>query len=253
MSNTVQALDRALEILEALATEGRGLGVTELGQKVGLHKSTVHRMLSTFAERGYVEKNSHDDRYKLGIKVIDLGSIYLNNIELKTEALPFLRDLREKSRQPVHLAILENGQVVYIDKVDVISSIRMYSQIGRRVPVHSTALGKVMTANLSAGEIEEILSARDLVKITEKTITDRNKFMEELKKAKQKGYAMDDEENEEGVRCVAAPIVDYRGKAIAAVSTSGILEEFTYERLEEIKEYVLETARQISIRMGRRF
>lgn len=252
MANTVQALDRALEILETLATEGRGLGVTELGQRVGLHKSTVHRMLATFAEWGYVEKNSEDDRYRLGMKVIDLGSIYLNNIELKTEALPYLRDLREKSRQPVHLARLEDGQVVYIEKVDVISSIRMYSQIGRRVPVHCTALGKSMTAYLTAIEVEDIILAKGLTKVTDDTIIEKQKFMEELKVTRNQGYALDDEENEKGIRCIAAPIMDYRGKAIAAVSTSGPLEDFTYERIDELKDHVMDTARKISERMGHR-
>ncbi len=250
MANTVQSLDRALEILETLAVEGRGLGVTELSQRVGLHKSTVHRMLATFAEWGYVEKNSEDDRYRLGMKVIDIGSIYLNNIELKTEALPYLRELREKSQQPVHLARLEEGQVIYIEKVDVINSIRMYSQIGRRVPVHCTALGKAMAAHLGVGEIEEIIRDRGLVRVTEKTIVDRERFLEELKLTRQRGYALDDEENEAGIRCVAAPIMDYRGKVIAAISTSGPVEAFTYEVIEELKKHVMATARKISARMG---
>jgi DNA-binding IclR family transcriptional regulator len=250
MANRVQALDRALEILETLATEGKGLGVTELSQRVGLHKSTVHRMLATFAEWGYVEKNPEDDRYKLGMKVIDLGSIYLNNIELKTEALPYLRELREKSRYPVHLARLEDGQVVYIEKVDVINSIRMYSQIGRRVPVHCTALGKAMAAHLSMAEVEDIIKRRGLASITGNTITDKSKFMEELDITRRRGYAVDDEENEAGIRCVAAPVLDYRGKVIAAISTSGPKEVFTYEKIDELKDCVMDTARKVSVRMG---
>ncbi len=250
MSNRVQALDRALDILETLAVEGRGMGVTELGQRVGLHKSTVHRLLATFAEWGYVEKNPQDDRYKLGLKVIDLGSIFLNNIELKTEALPYLSELKEKSRQPVHLARMEDGQVVYIEKVDVISSIRMYSEIGRRVHAHSTALGKVMMAHMSVSEVEDIVSARGLAAVTADTITDKQMLMEELKITRDRGYALDDQENETGIRCMAAPIMDYRCKVIAAVSTSGTLDVFTYERLDGLKADVMDTARKISMRLG---
>ena len=250
MTNRVQALDRALDILEALAVEGRGMGVTQLSQRVGLHKSTVHRLLSTFAEWGYVEKNPQDNKYKLGLKVIDLGSIFLNNIELKTEALPYLNELKEKSRQPVHLARLEDGQVVYIEKVDVINSIRMYSQIGRRVPAHSTALGKAMMAHKSVDEVEDIILKRGMTAVTSNTITDKQTLMKELRVIKERGYALDDEENEKGIRCLAAPIMDYRCKVIAAVSTSGTLDVFTYERLDELKSSIMDTAHRISMRLG---
>lgn len=250
MANTVQTLDRALEILETVATEGRGLGVTELSKRVGLHKSTVHRILHTLMQWGYVEKSWEGDKYRLGMKVVDLGSIYLNNIQLKTEALPYLRELREKSQQPVHLARLEGGEVVYIDKIDVINSIRMYSQIGRRVPVHCTALGKAMAAYLSLGEVEEIIEKKGLSKITQNTITSKQRFIEELKLTRERGYAFDDEENEIGIRCISAPIFDYRGQVIAAVSTSGPKEIFTDEKICEIKDHVIDTARKISMRMG---
>jgi DNA-binding IclR family transcriptional regulator len=250
MSNRVQTLDRALEILETLAEEGRSMGVTELGQRVGLNKSTVYRLLSTLAEWGYVEKSRKDNKYKLGLKIIDLGSLVLNSIELITEALPYLNELKKKSQQPVHLARLEDGQVVYMEKVDVITSIRMYSQIGRRVPAHSTALGKVMLAHMNVAEVEEIISTRGLWAVTPKTITDKQRFMEELRNVKAKGYALDDQENEMGIRCLAAPIIDYRCKVIAAVSTSGTLELFTYEKLEELKQHVMDTAHNISIRLG---
>ncbi|MDD2574404.1 MAG: IclR family transcriptional regulator [Bacillota bacterium] len=250
MKKRVQTLDRALDILETLAEEGRRMGVTELGQRVGLHKSTVYRLLSTLLEWGYVEKDSKESTYKLGLKIIDLGSIFLNNIELKTEALPYLNELKEKSQQPVHLARLEDGQIVYMEKVDVISSIRMYSDIGRRVPAHSTALGKAMMAHMNVAEVEEIISTRKLRAVTPKTITDKQKFMEELRKVKAKGYALDDQENEMGIRCLAAPIMDYRCKVIAAVSTSGAMELFTYERLEGLKQHVMDTAHNISIRLG---
>ncbi len=250
MANRVQALDRALDILENLALEGKGMGLTELSQKVGLNKSTVYRLLSTLAEWGYVEKTTQGSKYKLGLKVIDLGSIFLNNIELKTEALPYLNELKEKSRQPVHLARLEDGQVVYIEKVDVINSIRMYSQIGRRVPAHSTALGKVMMAYKRADEVEYIIQNRGLAAVTSNTITDKQRFMEELKNIRIRGYALDDEENEVGIRCLAAPVFDYRCKVIAAVSTSGAIDVFTYQKLDELKESVMDVAHKISMRLG---
>lgn len=250
MANTVQSLDRAIEILEALANEGKSLGVTELSKKLGLHKSTVHRMLSTWVEWGYVEKSWDDDRYKLGLKVVELGSVYLNNIQLKTEALPYLRELMNKSHNTAHLARLEGGDVVYMDKVDVVNNIRIYSQIGKRLPAHCTALGKVMAAYANEREVEKIFSPEKFTALTDKTIIDKNEFLEELKKIKKEGWALDDEELQSGIRCVAAPVMDYRGEVIAAVSTTAPKEEFNNDKISEIKEYVKETARKISIRMG---
>ena len=246
----VQVIERTLEILEVLALEPEGLGVTEISTRVALHKSTVHRILSTLHEWGYVEKGTEADKYKLGMKIIDICSIHLNKIELKTEAYPLLRILTEKSKQPVHLARLEDGQVIYIDKVDVNNSIRMYSQIGRRVPVHCTALGKVLVAGLLDEDVQRIVEEKGLARVTQRTITDRELFMKEVRNVRAREYAIDDEENEEGIRCIAAPIRDYSGKVVAALSTSGASDLFTYNRIESLKEDVMDTGRKISVRMG---
>ena len=135
---TVQSIDRALSIIEALAGEKDGLGVTEIATRVGLHKSTVHRLLSALGERNYVEQRS-GGAYRLGMKLVELSSLYLNQVELKTEAQPYLRKLLQLTKQPVHLAMLDGLEIIYIDKIESIHSIRMYSQIGRRSPALCTA------------------------------------------------------------------------------------------------------------------
>src|SRR5690606_3038008 len=124
---TVQSIDRAFDILEVLAVEKDGLGVTEIGNRLGLHKSTVHRLLTAMAEKGYIEKNEDTGTYRLGLKFVELCSLYLSSVELKTEAQPYLRQLVALTTQPVHLATLVDGEVVYIDKVESYNSIRMYS------------------------------------------------------------------------------------------------------------------------------
>ncbi len=250
MAKGVQTLDRALDILELLATEKKGLGVTEIGTRVGLHKSTVHRLLAALGERGYVEKNTDFGTYQLGLKIVEISSLHLNSIELKTEAAPYLRKLAAESTQPVHLATFVDGEVIYIEKVQTLNTIRMYSQIGKRAPIHCSAVGKALLIDLSEDEIRKVLQNRDLYAYTTNTLTDVESIVEQIKVSKERGWTIDDEEHEENIRCIAAPVYDYRGEVIAAVSTSGPDNVISKERDKEICSYVLEAAEQISKRMG---
>jgi IclR family transcriptional regulator, KDG regulon repressor len=250
LEKSVQTLERALDIIELLAVEKEGLGVTEIGNRVGLHKSTVHRLLNSLAERGYMEKEPRYGIYKLGLKIIEISSLYLNKLELKTEALPYLRKLAETVGQPVHLAILRGKEAVYIEKVEVVSSIRMYSQIGRRVPVYCSAIGKVLLSGLEGSELDMMLKDVEFKSFTPNTLRCSEDLMKEITGAREKGWAMDDEEHEAGIRCIAAPVHDYTGRVIAAVSTSGDMKIIQQEKDEETSRYVRETAMSISKRMG---
>ena len=247
---SVQVIDRAFDILELLSLEKDGLGVTEIGKRVSLHKSTVHRILTTMAERGYIEKVSSTNAYRLGLRLVEISSIYLNSIELKTEARPYLWELTSRLNQPTHLAILDGAEAVYIDKVDVVNSIRLYSQIGRRISVHCSALGKSLLTGLPDLEIEERLSKCDFMKYTDNTIRDKDELLKQVKKARLTGWSWDDAEHEEGIRCLASPIYDYRGKVIAAVSVAGPAAVITKEQDEEMARFVVDTAYKISKRMG---
>ena len=244
-----QLIDRLLDILELLSLEKNGLGVTEIGNRTGLHKSTVHRIVSALAERGYIEKVPERSVYKIGLKLVDISSVYLNSVELKTEATPYLRELAAKSGQPVHLAILDGTDAVYIDKVDILNNIRLYSQIGRRIPVYCSALGKCLLSGLHETEIEEIVSRCSFNKFTTKTL-DREELMFQIRAAQANGYAVDDGEHDEGIRCIAAPIKDYRDKIIAAVSITGPAAVIALQNDIETAGVLIETARAISKRMG---
>ena len=167
---TVQSIDRALSIIETLAGEKEGLGVTEISTRVGLHKSTVHRLLSALGERGYVEQRS-GGAYRLGMKIVELSSLYLNQVELKTEAQPYLRRLLQLTKQPVHLAMLDGLEIIYIDKIETIHSIRMYSQIGRRSPALCTATGKALLSGLPDAELCEKIRSTKLPTYTSRSIT----------------------------------------------------------------------------------
>jgi IclR family KDG regulon transcriptional repressor len=246
----VQTIDRTLDLIELLATAKDGMGVTEIGQRIGLHKSTVFRLLNALAQRGYIEKDPKTSTYKLGLKFVEIGGLFLNKLELKTEALPFMRRLAEIVGQPVHLAIRDGVEIIYIEKVESVNSIRMYSQIGRRAPVYCSAIGKILLSGLSPERLRELFAEIRFERFTPNTILSPVELEKEILRAETAGWAVDNEEHEPNIRCIAAPVYDYTGKIIAAVSVSGENRVIRPERDREIAGFVVETAREISRRMG---
>lgn len=248
----VQSINRSLQILEALANHNRGLTIAELVEELDLNKSTIHRILQTFVAWGYIVKDEKTKRYRLGMKVIDLSYQYLGGLELKTEALPFMEILQQQTGQFAHLALLVGDEVVYLEKLGPHTHPRMYSQIGKKAVIHSSGLGKVIFANLNRVAQEALLKKIDFYYVTEKTIRSAEEFLREIEKVKKCGYAIDEEENEIGMRCVAAPIFDFTGKVIGAVSTSGYTGTFTPQLIEKYAEYTKACANGISTQMGYR-
>jgi len=247
---SVQTLDRTIDIIELLATSPQGMGVTEIGAKVNLHKSTVHRLINVLARRGYVEKDPKQGTYKIGFKFIEISSLYMNQLELKTEAFPFMRRLAEQTGQVTHLAILDGFDVVYIEKIDVVRSLRLYSQIGKRVPIYCTALGKVLLAGQNESIRKSILDSIKYEYFTENTIVDKNVLLKQLDEAEKRGWAADNEEYEPGIRCIAAPVKDFTGKVIAAVSVTGEKSIVSEEKDEQTVRLTVEAALGISKRIG---
>lgn len=247
--NTVQSIERALKIIEELAEERDGLGVTELSRRLDLHKSTVHRLLSTLVIFGYVEQNPYTERYRLGMKLLYLGESILERMDLRREAHDLLEELSREVNETVHLVVPDGNSVIYIDKIDSSRTIRMYSQIGRRAPMHASAVGKAILAFYPEDFVRKI-AEEGLEKYTEKTITDPGKLMEHLKTVRIQGFAIDDEENEKGIRCIGAPIFDYSGRVIGALSISGATVTITADKFDFISKKAVEYARSISMKMG---
>lgn len=247
--NGIQVIDRVFDILELLSQKEEGMGVTEIGRSLDLNKTTVHRIVNGILKRGYVEKTERG-QYRLGLNFIALCSHRLNSIELTTEARPYLLGLTQMYGQRSHLAILDGNEAVYLDKVEIERNLRMYSEIGRRVPVYCSALGKCLLFDKSAAEITSILESSSYQKRTEKTKTNTEELLWEITQSARRGWSVDDEENEESIRCIAAPIHDYSGRIIAAISLSGQRNIVTEERTEEIAKKVMETANEISKRIG---
>ncbi|AGC67819.1 pectin degradation repressor protein KdgR [Thermoclostridium stercorarium subsp. stercorarium DSM 8532] len=248
--NGVQTLDRTFDIIELLAVTPNGMGVTEIGQKLGLHKSTVYRLINALVRRGYLEKDQNTGLYKIGPKFIEISGLYVRQIELKTEAAPFMRHLTELTGQVTHLAILDETEVVYIEKIEVMQSLRMYSQIGKRVPVHCSALGKVLLSGQNSDYQEQVLGKIKYIRYTENTVKDADEFKRELEMVRQKGWAIDNEEHEIGIRCIAAPVRDFTGKIIAALSITGSKNIISPDKDEYYGKLVVEAADNISRRLG---
>ncbi len=244
---TVQSIERVFDIIELLSQEHKGLQLTEISRRLDLHKSTVYRLMAVLRKRGYIEKSEYN-LYRIGIQFIELSSIYLNNVELKTEAEPFLRKLSMETSQTVFLAMIQEGEVIYLDKFEQFNSIRKYSIIGRRRPAYCTSLGKAMLMDKSAEEIEKIFSNIPLKKYTENTKTDLPSLLEDLNESQLRGWSFDNEEYDYGENCLGAPLYDYRGAAIAAISVAWRKESNI--KPEEVCNQVTQTAKEISKRLG---
>ena len=247
--DSVQSVDRVLDIIEVLSTEQDGLGVTTIANKVGLHKSTAHRLLTTLANRGYVAKTT-EGNYKIGLKLIEAVSCYINSLELQTEARPYLMQLTGELGLTSHLGILDRDMVVYIEKMDVISSIRMYSQIGLRMHAYCSSLGKCLLSNYSKEDLDSTMKDCSFIRFTKNTIGTIEDLHKEITKVRKQGWAMDNEEYEIGHRCIGAPIYDYKGDIIAAISASGPKNLIKDDRIQEVANIVKKAAMELSRSMG---
>lgn len=245
----VQSVDRVLDMIEVLAEEQKGLGVTELANRVGLHKSTAHRLLATLARRNYIEK-TEAGTYKIGLKLIEAVSCYINSLELQTEARPYIVQITSHLGLTSHLGVLDGDQVVYIEKMDVVSTVKMYSQIGLRMHAYCSSLGKCLLSNYSKEELEGRMKNCSFIKFTPNTISNMEELHEEMAKVRRQGWAMDDQEFEIGHRCIGAPIYDYRGDIIASISASGDVRVLTDDRIEDTASYVKQVALELSRSMG---
>ncbi len=248
-SRTVQSVDRVAALLDCLGQAERPLSVRELSSAVGLPRPTIYRLVHTLAARGFLVAS--DSRYAIGPRVLWLAGRRLQQIELRAAGRPHLVELARRTGETAHLAVLEQGQVVYIDKVESGGPLRMASTVGAIMPAHCTALGKSMLAFLPTAQVQEVLRTHGLPRRTANTITDPARLLAELAAVRARGYAIDNVENEEGIRCVGAPIIDHRGHVAGAVSVSGSVATITLERARrELGVRVREAAQQISRALG---
>lgn len=246
----IQALDRALRILDLFDEQTVELKITEISQRMQLHKSTVHSLLKTLQLHGYIEQSETTGQYRLGMKLVEKGQLLLQSIDLRRIVRPHLQKLSEATGQTVHLVILEGSDGVYIDKEEGAKAPIRYSRIGRRVRLHSSACGKVLAAFRPEEELARLLQGYSFDRRTERTIGDRRTFLAELADVRAQGCAYDREENEPGVRCAAVPIFEHDGRLAAAMSISTMITHVNDEQLAELVQALKKEAVDISRQLG---
>jgi DNA-binding IclR family transcriptional regulator len=241
--NEIQSLARGLKILDILGQNPDGISITELSELIDVDKGSASRLVATLASYGYAERDEVTRRYHVGSQIVSLSRSVLNRLPLREAAKPFLRQLMERTGECAHLGVAAQGKVMYIDQVESPVTLRVNAQVGTMNPLHCTALGKVL---LAFGNLD--LPA-EMPAFTEKTITDPGALMEHLEQVRRLGYAVDDEEFDIGVRCIAVPVFDFRNKLAGAIGVSGPATRVTLARLPEMTASVIELGKALSERM----
>lgn len=249
MEDSVRLIDRVFDIIEVLAKSSRPLRLSEIVAETNMSKSTVHRLLSALLSRQYVSKNSQGE-YTIGYKMVETVSFHINSLELLTEAKPFLNTILRELGLTAHLGILDAPDIVYLEKLDIYPGTRLYTRVGYRSPAFCSSIGKCLLSGLSGDELEDTLYLCEFKKYTKNTITDMGEFKRHLRIVRKQGWAMDNEEYQSGHRCVGAPIFDYRGDMVAAISASGSINSMTDNHLPDIIRQVKNVAEKISKQMG---
>jgi IclR family KDG regulon transcriptional repressor len=249
-NSSVQSVDRALLIIDYLKENANGLGITELANRLDLAKSTVHRLLTSLRNKGYVTQDLATEKYQLGLKFVELGSLVTQSLEIRKIAAPFMRQLVEETGETAHLVTLEEGEIIYIEKIESPHTMRMYSLIGKRAPVHCTGAGKAVLAYVDEKKTAQIIKQKGLKKFTENTIVTWKGLMTELEVIRERGYSIDNEEHETGIRCAAAAIFNHHGEVVGGLSIAGPITRMTPEKMQLCADKVMFYARQISIGFG---
>lgn len=248
----IQSVFRALKILEYVAENGSVAGLTEISRGLGLSKSTAHGLIATLEKYGYMQQDSITGKYSLGLKTFEIGQAYVSNLDLREIVLPDLRELSQRYQETVHLAVLSGEDVVYIDKVDGSHSVGIRSRIGGRNPAYCTGVGKALLSGLTDLQIEKMYSGKIFERYTKNTVNKLSDLIYQIHQVRKNGYAVDVEEIELDLRCVAAPIKDNKGTVIAAVSLSGPSNRILDTKLNNIIADVTKTVKKISMRLGYR-
>jgi len=248
--SNIQSATKIFGVLEELANHGGRMRLKDLAEALGMPMSTAHRVVSSLEGLGYVNQDPNTGEYMLGVRLLFLASAVLHRLDLRKVAYPLLEKLRDETGETANLVVLDSDEALYIEKVESKALVRAFSLIGKRAPVHATGVGKVLLADLAWPDVVVILKRKGMPRLTPNTITDLGEFMEELNRVRAQGYALDMEECEDGAMCIAAPVRDDTGKAIAAISISGPKSRFTDAKLPELTASVKKYAEKLSRILG---
>ncbi len=247
---TIGSVEKALRILEYVISKNDGVRIQDVAEYMKITPPAAYKHLETLLKCGYVSKNPYSLKYHASYKIVELGTMVLRNVQVREVAHPFLVDLMERTGMTVHFALKDGFDGVYVDKVESARTIPTVSRVGMKMRLYSTAFGKAILAFLPAEELQNYLNQVTLVKQTPNTITDKEKLLEELARVREKGYAVDREENEPGITCVGSPVFDFTGKVIGGISVTGAASAFSDQLIAIVSQEVMKTAREISRRLG---
>ncbi len=248
-ASTLSSLRNALRVLESFSVDDPEKGVTEIAQESGLGKSTVHRVLTTLEEAGYVRKDDSTRRYRLGLSVLSLSGVLISNLEIYREAQHLLEVFANRFDEAVHLAVLEDYHTVYISKIESTHPVRILTHLGRKNPIHCTSSGKVILAFQDDAMVEEVI-ARGLERFTPATVTDETRLRADLAEIHSLGYAISHGEMRAGVSSVAVPVWDYTRQVVGAVTVVGPTQRFTPTKVQDLTKQLQSVGAEISRRLG---
>lgn len=249
-TKTIGAVDRALAILELFSERAPELGITEMARMTKLHKSTLAGLVYTLERRGYLFQNQETRKYRLGLRLAERAQVALNKFAVADIARPHMAALLTLHDESINLAVLENTEVIYIDHMSSSQPLGVHVKVGKRAQISCTALGKAMLANMPPTDQEILIGKIKLEKITVHSIGTLAELRADLELTRRRGFALDDEENELGGRCVSSPIFDWTGRVVAGVSLSAPVQRFTTDLINSYGADVSETAAAISRDMG---
>jgi DNA-binding IclR family transcriptional regulator len=250
-SNLVQSIIKGLNILELLDREG-ALSIAEISEGLQLQKSTVHRLVSTLKHKGYVLQDPVTLKYRNSFKLFEMGNNTVERLGLRREAQALLEELNVKTKETVNLAILDGFHIIYIDKIESPETIRIGLNIGKRLPAYCTGLGKVILAYLKKEKLNKLLQEHPLKRYTKNTICDKDELIKHLEQVRKQGYSIDNEEYIDGLKCIAAPVMNYKGEVVAAISIA--IPSIRYgdggQKIQVMIDQLKQTAGNISERLG---
>jgi DNA-binding IclR family transcriptional regulator len=249
---TSTSVERALSMLEVVAARPGGMTNSEISRRLEIPKSSASYILRVLERRGYLWREPGSNRYRLGLELMTLARGVEAGHDVREAALPVLRHLADRCHLTAHLGVIEQGQAVYVEKADVPGLIKVDTWPGRRTDAHSTSIGKAIAAYLADEEVEAIARERGLKRRTPKTLTSLARLRRDFELVRARGYAVDDEENNPGVRCVAAPIFDASGRVVASINVTGTTSQIGEAAIPKVAEMVRDAARRVSQRMGYR-
>jgi IclR family KDG regulon transcriptional repressor len=248
----IQSVDRALQILDLFDEYNTELKITEISLRLNLHKSTTHSLLKTLQHHNYIKQNLQNGKYGLGLKLFERGSFVINSLDIREISKRYLIELSVQTGQTVNLVILDGKEGLYIDKIEGPSTTVLYSRVGGRVPIHTSAVGKVLVGFKTGDEIEKILAGYVFKKQTNYTILYRAEFLSELEHVRRQGYAVDNQENEPGICCIAVPIRDHTKRVVAAISLSATVTKIKDDKdfFEKVVQKLKRGSDEISNQLG---